>query len=87
MEDRKQTLLAKAESRRLSLVVGLAPAGAGKLNEMPTKKDAFAATFGHVKVPITSDVVGQSRTSIPPNPNVMSYGTWLQQLETRMAIN
>ena len=29
MEERKQTLLAKAESRRLSLVVGLAPAGAG----------------------------------------------------------
>ena len=42
MEDRKQTLLAKAESRRLSLVVGLAPAGAGKLNEMP-ERDTYAA--------------------------------------------
>ena len=37
------TLLAKAESRRSSTVFSLAPAGAGKLDEMP-ERDEFEAT-------------------------------------------
>ena len=43
MEQRKMTLLAKAESRRSSTVFSLAPAGAGKLDEMP-ERDEFEAT-------------------------------------------
>ena len=42
MEQRKATLLAKAECRRSADVVPLAPAGAGKLDDMP-ERDSFGA--------------------------------------------